>query len=421
MKYNVSFYLDGKKGETFQPINAAITYAGQRFRYFTGFRIRKENFDQCVSKNAVGRKGELPAKYNEINSKLESIKESVKNLLENVKEAPDKETIKSALNDTIKKAPKNTKDKTSVFWETFQRYVDGAKVSDLRRKQIKSTMNHLQRYEAHTGAKFTFASVSAHSLEAFQSWLLTDTESTGKARGQNHVTGILKRVRAFYNWAILDAKQRNTGEKIPYPFEDIKLEKDVYGDPIFLTKKERNILFSFDPGNDRLRRVRDVFVFQCLCGARVGDLCKFTNDNIYKGVLKYIPAKTAGERLHEIEIKLNDTALEILSRYDEPDGRLLPFITDQRYNDYLKELCKLAGLDRRVTKINPVTGKAELKPLYEVISSHTARRTFVGVLYSADVKDDVIASMSGHVEGSKSFQRYRKVTDELKNKAIDQL
>lgn len=141
-------------------------------------------------------------------------------------------------------------------------------------------------------------------------------------------------------------------------------------------------------------------------------------------MLRYVPSKTRGERLEEVDVKLNDTGKEILAKYaniKELGERLLPVISDQRYNDYLKELFKKAGLNRIVMKMNPTTGVMEPKHLYEVASSHMARRTFVGVLYCAGVKDDVIGSMSGHKEGSNSFKRYRKVTDALKENAIDQL
>lgn len=63
----------------------------------------------------------------------------------------------------------------------------------------------------------------------------------------------------------------------------------------------------------------------------------------------------------------------------------------------------------------------EIKPLYEVVSSHTARKTFIGNLYKKVRDPNIIASMSGHVEGSKAFARYRVIDDDIKNDVINLL
>lgn len=446
MKYNVKFFLDGldkslesQDDPTIYPLYMTITYSGDRVRFFTGYRLERKYFIfsedtglHMIKKNGVGYKGEQKVKYNEINSKMETLRETVKSLLNIVSIAPEKNIIKKCLSECLNKAPRNMKRINNEFWDTFERYCIEVKVSDLRRKQLRSCMNAFKNYEANIKGQFTFKNVNANTIKMFEQYLLNETKEVlinGKKeikvlRGQNHVTGILKRLRAFFNWAILDAKQRQTGENIPYPFEDFSITKEVYSDPIFLTKQEREQLYAFDPGCDRLRRIRDIFVFQCLVGCRVGDLAILEKKNVYNGVLRYVPSKTRGERLEEVDVKLNDTGKEILAKYaniKELGERLLPVISDQRYNDYLKELFKKAGLNRIVMKMNPTTGVMEPKHLYEVASSHMARRTFVGVLYCAGVKDDVIGSMSGHKEGSNSFKRYRKVTDALKENAIDQL
>lgn len=61
------------------------------------------------------------------------------------------------------------------------------------------------------------------------------------------------------------------------------------------------------------------------------------------------------------------------------------------------------------------------KPLYEVATSHTARKTFVGNLYKQVPDPNLIASMSGHVEGSRAFNRYRTIDDEMKRKLVDMI
>ena len=93
----------------------------------------------------------------------------------------------------------------------------------------------------------------------------------------------------------------------------------------------------------------------------------------------------------------------------QPDGHLLPFICEQDYNRDIKKLIKLAGIDRVVTTLNTITREEEKHPIWEVASSHMARRVLVGNLYK-EVKDpNLIAKISGHVKNSRAFNRYREI------------
>ena len=69
----------------------------------------------------------------------------------------------------------------------------------------------------------------------------------------------------------------------------------------------------------------------------------------------------------------------------------------------------MAGIDRIVTKINPITQKEEQRPIYEVASSHMARRTFIGNLYNKVKDPNIIGKFTGHSEGSRAFCRYRDI------------
>jgi len=98
---------------------------------------------------------------------------------------------------------------------------------------------------------------------------------------------------------------------------------------------------------------------------------------------------------------------------------LLPFISEVNYNLAIKEMFKVAELNRSVTILNTVTRKDEQRPLDEVASSHIARRTFVGNLYSKVQDPSIVGSLSGHVEGSRAFARYRKIDDKIKTDTIN--
>ena len=101
-----------------------------------------------------------------------------------------------------------------------------------------------------------------------------------------------------------------------------------------------------------------------------------------------------------------------------PDGKLMPHISQQQYNDGIKELLKSLGIYRKVIILDKHTMTKKSVPIYEVISSHNARKTFIASLKKAGNDDSVIASMSGHIKGSKAFGRYYAVDDEQKEAAI---
>ena len=61
------------------------------------------------------------------------------------------------------------------------------------------------------------------------------------------------------------------------------------------------------------------------------------------------------------------------------------------------------------------------KPLYEVATSHTARKTFIGNLYRQVPDPNLIASLSGHVEGSRAFNRYRTIDDDMKRRLVEMI
>jgi hypothetical protein len=145
-----------------------------------------------------------------------------------------------------------------------------------------------------------------------------------------------------------------------------------------------------------------------------------TRNNVIDGAIQYVARKTADTKKITVQVPLTKTALEILERY--PDGKtLLPFISEQKYNVYIKEMFSLAGLTRIVTVINPTTGEAEQRPLNELASSHLARRCFVGNLYKKVLDPNLVGAMSGHKQGSKAFARYREIDRETLNNTVNML
>jgi len=147
-----------------------------------------------------------------------------------------------------------------------------------------------------------------------------------------------------------------------------------------------------------------------------------TKDSVINGAIEYIPRKTKEGNPITVRVPLNDKAKAILEKYKNYVGdKLLPFIAEQQYNYAIKEAFKLVGIDRTVTILDPLTNQEVKKPLHEVVSSHMARRTFIGNIYKKVKDPNLVGALSGHKEGSKAFARYRDIDEEIKKELVNLL
>ena len=202
----------------------------------------------------------------------------------------------------------------------------------------------------------------------------------------------------------------------------VKTRAVTYGTPVYLTKEERNKLYKAPMPNYLVEQTRDVFVFQCLVGCRVSDLTNLTFDNLRDGSVVYIAKKTIHSAPQTITVPLHPIAQEIIKKYKKPYRKLLvPVPTGQQYNYRIRKAFKASGIDRKVTIRDSHSGLPRQVWLSDVATSHMARRTFVGCLYEEGFRESDICSMSGHQERSISIQRYRRTSDDIKQKMIDSI
>lgn len=230
-------------------------------------------------------------------------------------------------------------------------------------------------------------------------------------RSANTIAAKMKVIRRFFNWLEKNNLISNN------PFDYISMPQERYTTPYYLTLQERDKITHM-PLPERLARQRDIFVFQCHIGCRVSDLMKLTPANVCGDFIEYIPQKTSKMSAKIVRVPLSSTAREIIERY-AGGSYLLPCSNMQQYNEDIKEIVRMAGILRKVTVNRPGGGGTIMRPLYEVASSHMARRTFIGNLYKKVKDPNLIASMSGHSENSKAFARYREIDDEIKRGLID--
>lgn len=311
--------------------------------------------------------------------------------------------------------------------EAFERFMTEKGYSRYRAFSFRRVMRSLHRYGVIRDRAITFDTLNERMLADFERFLAdeyryaskptfaelyADARDATEERSANTTNGMLVQLRTFIRWCVAQGLTANN------PFTRYKVKENIYGTPYYLTLEERRTLYECELP-PHLATIRDIFVFQCCVGCRVGDLVKLTPDNVIDGALEYVPRKTKEGNPVTVRVVLNATATEIVERYrDRAEGMLLPFVADAYYNRAMKECFTLAGITRKVTIIDPKSREEVKRPLNEIASSHLARRTFVGNLYKQIKDPNIIASMSGHKEGSRAFARYRSIDDGIKAEAV---
>jgi site-specific recombinase XerD len=330
--------------------------------------------------------------------------------------------------------------------ELFDIFLDKHKLSEVRKKNFRVIKRVLQRYELFLQIKkrnkkffldvdtltsddlvdmkeffrteYQYADEKSEHYKHYKKLFTLVPESREPSpRGENTLVDYFNKIRTFFRWCY------DFGYTTNRPFDKFKVGSAVYGTPIYINLDERNKLYAYDfSDNPRLERQRDIFVFQTLIGCRVGDLYRLTKANIVDGSVEYIPDKTIESNPKTLSVPLNSIAQEIIKKYkDIPGDKLFPFVAEQQYNEDIKNILKTAGIDRMVTVLNPLTRKEEQHPIYDVASSHMARRTFIGNLYKKVKDPNLVGALSGHKEGSKAFARYRDIDDEIKKDLVSLL
>ena len=232
----------------------------------------------------------------------------------------------------------------------------------------------------------------------------------------NFMTSVYRHIRSFLNWSVKNGL--TTNER----WRGFSVKNEVYGTPIFLTLDERDQILNTDLSHfPRLERHRDMFIFQCLVGCRVGDLYRLTIDNIRDGFLEYYPHKTGNCRTHNplCRVPLNDKAKALIDKYRGTCGnKLFPCNNQLWYTEDIKVVTMIAGVTRTVVVQNPKTREAVERPIYLEVTTHTARKTFIANLYRLVKDPALIASMTGHAEYSKAFRRYRAIEEDMKKELV---
>lgn len=176
--------------------------------------------------------------------------------------------------------------------------------------------------------------------------------------------------------------------------------------------------FQFPPEKKYLERVRDVFCFCCFTSLRYSDVANLRWSDVFDYYIQVTTIKTNDT----IKIELNDYSHSIIEKYKDsnfPNDMVLPVISNQKMNEYLKEMGKVCGIDKSIT-ITYYKGHEridEVHPKYELIGTHTARRTFICNALMLGIPPQIVMKWTGHSD-YKSMKPYIDVADSAKKSAM---
>jgi integrase len=185
-------------------------------------------------------------------------------------------------------------------------------------------------------------------------------------------------------------------------------------DTIYLTEAEIDKIYQFDfSENKRLDKVRDLFIIGCHTGLRFSDFSRLKLQNVNDRTITIRTQKTN----QSLTIPVSEVVKEILAKYEAKGG--LPSISNQKMNEYLKEIGEQVGINDP-TPVNTTKGDLQtqtFKPKYELISTHTARRSFATNEYLNKTPTLAIRAITGH-KTEAAFLRYIRVTGEQQAKVV---
>lgn len=276
-------------------------------------------------------------------------------------------------------------------------------------KKFGTLKNRLKGFEATNKIRLSFSMLDDDVMFSFQQYLLRE--------GYRNVSvqSIIKNFRWFMRWC---EKKGLINDKNVIGYRS-KLKDVENKTVVFLTWDEFQQVYNYQvpEGKNYLQRVKDVFIFQCATGLRYADLYSLKRSQIEGDTISVVTSKTANHTL----IDFNRYSREVFERYENDTfegGKALPVPSNQKYNEYLKELCHAAGITSKITIAYKQGGKTVTHECekWEKISTHSGRRTFVSLSLYLGATPDEVMKISGH-HSYTIMQRYIGLNEEQRKHA----
>ncbi|MDR3185155.1 MAG: site-specific integrase [Prevotellaceae bacterium] len=335
------------------------------------------------------------------NQRLTQIENVVQTLLTNYKyenRPIDEAQLQSALDAHIKNRSIIGIDVKLTFFMFIEQFITEAEctrsISTVR--QYKNTFRLLSDFAAKV-RKVDFQSIDMSFYASFKSYM--DSLGYTDAYFGNQI----KYIRLFMN----EATERGYNDQTQFRSRKFTCPQ-IASDKIYLTSKEISRIRTADLlGSEKLERIRDVFVVGCHTGLRFSDLVRLqpSNFNMKEKILRIKTQKTDTV----VYVPLSPETLDICKKYNFN----LPRLSNSTFNVHLKEIGRKAGLTEEVEIVETKGSRKVRKivPKYQLITSHTARRSFATNAFLARVPNLSIMQITGH-STEKAFMKYIRISGE---------
>lgn len=425
------FYLDSRPGKTGEkPIRVSISLGGQRFVTSIGYSIDPAKWDATRMRVKHGATNARKVNFNTINSRIASITAYFDAL--EASRASGEINVGNLYKSEFGKTGTHTAAAHSLgFFDWFDRFTEErGKANDWTKatyQKFAALRSHLIGFDS----RIDFDSLTEQALLRFVDFLRYKLDMRNSTIGKQ-----LDFLKWFLNWATDVNANTNMAYKTFRP-KLKKAEKKI----VFLDWDELMRVYGYefpDEGaavtlhdtagipyekavrhRDTLEKVRDVFCFCSFTSLRYSDAYNLKRTDIRDGYLTVTSIKTQDL----LRIELTDRAKAILAKYadsDIPGGKALPVLSNQRMNDYLKDVCELVGINSLVTQTY-YRGQERIeqtRPKFECVGTHTARRTFICNALTLGIPPQIVMKWTGHND-YKAMRPYIDITDTAKAAQMD--
>ena len=420
IKRNIIFTLESRKKDGVLivenvPIRMRVNFASKRIEFTTGYRIDAAKWDSDKQRVRNGCTNKLKQSASEINASLLGYYTEVQEIFKKfeVEEImPTPEQIKEAFNALHKpiEEVKPRKLTPNAFYKAFDEFVRDCgrqnDWTDSTYEKFAAVKNHLMNFR--DGLTFDF--FDEKGLNDYVTYLRDVKEMRNST--------IVKQL-SFLKWFLRWAFKKGLHQNNDYDSYKPKL-KSTQKKIIFLTWEELNKLREFEipAAKQALDRVRDVFLFQCFTGLRYSDMFNLRRSDIKGDHIEVTTVKTSDSLI----IELNNHSKAILDKYKDvafENDKVLPVITNQKMNDYLKELAEMAGIDEPVRQTYYKGNERidDVTPKYALLGTHAGRRTFICNALALGIPPQVVMKWTGHSD-HKAMKPYIDIADDIKANAM---
>ena len=282
--------------------------------------------------------------------------------------------------------------KPKVFDMTFVEYVKSRigkrNVSDHTKERYETFVSIFSTWNG----VVNFSDVTEAKIREFDEWLHKRVVR-GHLMEQSTIASYHKYFKIFINDAVIDGYVKNN----PYQTKRIKIDKGEGGQIACLTENQVEEIEGLERLDLFLERVRDLFLFQCYTGLAYSDMQKFKlKDCLRDEEGRYIVKGKRTKTNTDYIFILSDKALKLVEKYK---GRL-PVISNQKYNQYLKIIGKMVGVDK--------------------LHSHMGRSTFASTCLNKGMNTDVLKHALGHTTTIET-NRYATMQDKTVIRAFEDI